>query len=172
MRKCVGILVLVALLAGLVAVVVGCGAQEGVITTPQGELQYKAGKITLRAAEGGKETTWAVTQASANAIGVPVPDSAKVEQGSVAVVKQTNGKEKWTGATFWDDETVDQVIAFYRSELSSMDGFVDTSTNLDGQNVGLFTVKSGSDVKSVIVTAGQSGDPGKTKIVIANMVKS
>jgi hypothetical protein len=48
-----------------------------------------------------------------------------------------------------------------------MTGFTDASTSQDGQQIGLFTVRTGDTAKSIIVGAGQSGDPGKTKIVIA-----
>lgn len=166
MRKFVGLLVLVTLLAGLVALA-GCGAaKEGVITTPEGEIEYKEGEIIVTGAEGD-ETTWTVNSLSEKALGVPVPDGAKVVKGSIAVIEaEGTPNEKWSGATFFTDEAQDSVSAWYKSELSGMTGFSDTSTTLDGQPVGLFSVGTGDTVKSVIVTPGLSGDPGKTKIVI------
>lgn len=167
MRKCVGTLVLVALLAGLVAVVAGCGEEEGVITTPLGELQYKEGKITVTTEDGEEEIQWTVRQAEADALGIPVPDEAELEKGSAAVVRQEDGRQAWTGATYWSDMAVDEVINFYRERLGSNTGFVDTSTKLDGDEVGLFSFEDEDSVKSVIVSAGKSGDPGKTKITMA-----
>lgn len=166
MRKYVGLLVLITLLVGLVAVA-GCGAKdEGAITTPEGEVVLKDGDIVVTGAEGD-ETTWTVSTLSEKALGVPVPDDAKLQSGSAAIVAaKGTPNEKWSGATFWSNEDVKALESWYRSELSGMTGFTDTSTVLDGQEVGLFSVGSGDSVKSVIVTAGMSGDPGKSKIVI------
>jgi hypothetical protein len=166
MRKYVGLLVLVTLVAGLVALA-GCGAvKEGVITTPEGEVQYKEGKIVVTG-EKGDETTWTVNSLSESALGVPVPDNAKLVKGSIAVIEaEGTPNEKWSGATFFTDDALDSVISWYKSEMGGMTGFSDTSTTLDGQQVGLFSVGTGDEVKSVIVTPGLSGDPGKTKIVV------
>lgn len=166
MRKCIGILVLATLLAGLVAVV-GCGKKEGVITTPLGEVQYKAGKITVTTEDGKEEVEWSVSQAEAKAIGIPAPGNAKLEKGSAAVVKEEDGRQTWSGATYWSDMAVDEVIAFYQEKLIARKGFKDASATLDGERVGLFSFEDGGAVKSVIVNAGKSGDPGKTKITMA-----
>jgi hypothetical protein len=166
MRKFVGLLVLVTMLVGLVALA-GCGAKEGGISTTEGKIVYKDGKITVTGAKSGTESTWSVSTTSEKALGVPVPDKAELEKGSIAVIEAGGTpNEKWAGATFWSDESTEQLISWYRGELSSMTGFSDTSTVLDGQQVGLFSVGAGDSVKSVIVTAGMSGDPGKSKIVI------
>ena len=167
MRKFVGLLVLVTMLVGLVALA-GCGAKEGGITTPEGEIVYKDGKITVTSSnKEGTETSWSVSASTEKALGMPVPDNAELEKGSIAIIAaEGTPEEKWSGATFWSDTSEAELISWYRGELSSMTGFSDTSTVLDGQQVGLFSVGTGDGVKSVIVTAGMSGDPGKSKIVI------
>ena len=166
MRKFVGLLVLVTMLVGLVALA-GCGAKEGGISTTEGKIVYKDGKITVTGSESGTESTWSVSTSTEKALGVPVPDNAKLEKGSIALISSEGApNSKWAGATFWSDESVEKLISWYRGELSSMTGFSDTSTVLDGQQVGLFSVGVSDSVKSVIVTAAMSGDPGKSKIVI------
>lgn len=166
MRKFVGLLVLVTMLVGLVALA-GCGAKEGGITIPEGEIVYKDGKITVTSSEEGTESTWSVSASTEKALGVPVPDKAELEKGSIAIIEaEGTPNEKWAGATFWSDDSAEMLISWYRGELSSMTGFTDTSTVLDGQQVGLFSVGVADGVKSVIVSAGMSGDPGKSKIVI------
>ena len=167
MRRYFGLLVLVALLAGLIATA-GCGTAKNGIATPEGQVKYDASKkqVTVSGTKG-EEKTWTVKSSSEAALGVPVPSNAKVEKGSVAVVSSTSGSEKWSGATLWSPDDVTKVVSFYTDKLSGMTGFTDTSTTQDGQQIGLFSVKSGSEIKSVVVGAGQTDDPGKTKIVIA-----
>jgi hypothetical protein len=167
MRRYVGLHVLVALLAGVIAAA-GCGTTQKGITTPEGQVQYNSSKNEVTVSNSkGEEKTWTVKSASEAALGIKVPSNAVVEKGSVAVISSTSGAEKWSGATFWSDDDVATVIAFYKDTLSGMTGYMDTSTTSNGVQIGLFSVKSGSDVKSVVIGAGQSSDPGKTKIVIA-----
>jgi hypothetical protein len=166
MKKVIGLLVLVTLLAGLVAVA-GCAKEEEAIVTPEGRVTYEDGKITIK---GDEETvTWTVSEAGEKVLGVPVPENAELEKGSVAVVEGTEGapEEKWAGATFYSPDSIDQVIEWYKSELSGKKGFTDTSTELDGQKVGLFSIRSGDIIKSVIVNPGGAGGPGQSVIVIA-----
>jgi hypothetical protein len=167
MRRFVGLLVLVTLLVGLMAAA-GCGKKEsGVVVTPEGNVKYNSKTNEIEVTSDGKTKTWGVQELSQKALGVPVPSDAKLQSGTAAVISQTGGNQKWSGATFWSPETVDAVIAWYKKELSGMQGFQDASTEQDGVKIGLFTVRTGKDAKSIIVGAGQSGDPGKTKIVIA-----
>jgi hypothetical protein len=83
------------------------------------------------------------------------------------VISESGGNQKWSGATFWSPDAVDSVISWYKQELSGMSGYMDASANQDGQQIGLFSVRTGDTAKSIIIGAGQKGDPGKTKIVIA-----
>lgn len=169
MRKFVGLLVLVTMLVGLVALA-GCGAKEGGISTTEGKVVYKNGKITVTGAKSGTESTWSVSTSTEKALGVPVPDKAELEKGSIALISSKGDpNEKWMGATFWSDEDVKALVSWYRGELSNESGFTDTSTTLDGQEVGLFSVGSSDTVKSVTVTPGMSGDPGKSKIVVGTV---
>jgi hypothetical protein len=171
MRKIVGLLVLATLLIGLVAAA-GCAKKEGVITTPMGDVEYESSKNEILVTNKGQSTTWSVSEQSEKALGVPVPSHAKLEKGSAAVISTEDGTEKWAGATFWSPESVDTVIAWYKDKLSGMAGFSDTSTKTDGQPIGLFSVRTGDTVKSIVAGAGQGGDPGKTKIVISTAAGS
>ena len=167
MRRYVGLLVLVALLAVVIAAA-GCGTTQKGTTTPEGQVQYNSSKKEVTVSNSkGEEKTWTVKSESEAALGVPVPSNAQVESGSVAIISSTTGAEKWSGATFWSDDDVAKVIAFYKDALSGMTGYTDTSTDANGVQIGLFSVRSGSDVKSVVIGAGQASDPGKTKIVVA-----
>jgi hypothetical protein len=166
MRRFVGLLLLVALLVGLVATI-GCGEKKGTVTTEQGKVKYNADTNEIEVTSDGKTTTWSVQSASEKALGVPVPSNAKLQSGSAAVISETGGNQKWSGATFWSPDATDSVIAWYKEKLAGMDGFIDASTEQDGVKIGLFTVRTGDTAKSIIVGAGMSGDPGKTKIVIA-----
>jgi hypothetical protein len=166
MRRFIGLLVLVTLLVGLVAAA-GCAKKGGVVTTPQGDVKYDSTKNEIQVTSDGKTKAWSVQSLSEKALGVSVPANAKLQSGSAAVISQTDGNQKWSGATFWSSEAADNIISWYKEQLSGMTGFIDASTSQDGQKIGLFTVRTGDTAKSIIVGAGQSGDPGKTKIVIA-----
>jgi hypothetical protein len=167
MRRFIGLLVLVTLLVGLVAAA-GCGKKEkDSVTTPEGTVKYNTETKKIEVTKDGETTTWNVNTLSEKALGVPVPDNAELQKGSAAIISGSDVDQKWSGATFWSDEALDTVTAWYKEELSGMTGFQDASTEQDGVKIGLFTVRTGDSAKSVIVGAGQSGDPGKTKIVIA-----
>lgn len=169
MRRYVGVLVLVVLLAGLIAAA-GCGTSTKGIATPEGRVQYdsKTHQVSVTGSSS-EEKTYTVKSTTEAALGVPVPSSAKVEKGSVAVISSTTGSEKWSGATLWSPDDVNTVISFYTDKLAGMSGYTNMSTVQEGQQIGLFTVKSGGETKSIVVGAGSAGDPGKTKIVIATV---
>jgi hypothetical protein len=167
MRRFMGLLVLVTLLVGLIAAG-GCGGtKSGTINTPEGNISYDAAKKQVTVTSNGKTTTWSVQSAAEATLGVPVPSNAKVQQGSVAVVSTTEGNQKWSGATYWSPDDVNTVVEYYKSQLSGMTGYTDASTTQDGVLIGLFAVRTGDSTKSIVVGAGKSGDPGKTKIVIS-----
>jgi hypothetical protein len=166
MRRFMGLLVLVTLLVGLLAAA-GCGTKSGAINTPQGDIKYDSAKKEVTVTSGSTTKTWTVQSASEATLGVPVPSNAKLQQGSVALVSNKDGSQKWTGATYWSSDDVNTVVDYYKSQLSGMTGYTDASTTQDGVLIGLFTVRTGDGAKSVVVGAGKSGDPGKTKIVIA-----
>ncbi len=167
MRRYVGVLVLVVLLAGLIAAA-GCGTSTKGITTPEGKVQYDSAKNQVSVTgSSGEEKAYTVKSTTEAALGVPIPSSATVERGSVAIISSTTGSEKWSGATLWSPDDLATVMSFYTDKLAGMTGYTDMSTVQDGQQIGLFTVRTGSETKSIVVGTGSAGDPGKTKIVIA-----
>lgn len=166
MRRFMGLLVLVTLLVGLLAAG-GCGTKSGTVNTPQGDIKYDSAKKEVTLTSGNVTKTWTVESASEATLGVPVPSNAKLQQGSVALVTEKGNDQKWTGATYWSSDDVNTVVEYYKSQLSGMSGYTDASTTQDGVLIGLFTVRTGDSAKSVVVGAGKSGDPGKTKIVIS-----
>jgi hypothetical protein len=169
MRRFMGLLVLVTLLVGLIAAG-GCGGtKSGTINTPEGNINYDSAKKEVTVKIGSVTKTWKVESASEATLGVPVPSNAKLQQGSVALVNENSGNQKWTGATYWSPDDVNTVVEYYKSQLSGMTGFTDASTTQDGVLIGLFTVRTGDSSKSIVVGAGKSGDPGKTKIVISTL---
>jgi hypothetical protein len=169
MKRLVGLIVVATLLATLAVVVAGCGTtsetKEGTgIVVPSGQVNVKKSGNSVTITKGGKKTTWTTKAASEKALGFPVPGSATLLKGTAIEVSKSS--EKWMGATFYTDDDVNLVIDYYKSQLSGMDGFTDTSANVGGQMVGLFSIQSGSDTKSVIIRAAESGEQGKTWIQI------
>lgn len=170
MKRLVGLIVVATLLAMVVALVAGCGttkeSKEGTsVVVPSGQVSVKKSGKDVTITKGGVRTTWTATTLSEKALGFPVPSSATLLKGSALEVNKS--PEKWRGATFYTDDPTNLVIDYYKSQLSGMEGFSDTSTTTGGQMVGLFSVQSGSTTKSVNIRAAESGEQGKTWIQIA-----
>ena len=169
MRRLVGIILVVALLAGIVALVAGCGTKESAegtgVIAPTGKVMVKKSGNVITITKGKTTKTWTVATTSEKALGFPVPSSAKLVSGT-AITVLSGGAEKWLGATFYTDDDVNATTSYYKTQLSGMEGFSDTSTNMSNQPVGLFSVKSGNTVKSVSIRASEAGEQGKTWIQI------
>jgi hypothetical protein len=170
MKRLVGLIVVATLLVTLAAVVAGCGTTSETkggtgIIVPSGKVSIKKSGDSITITKGGKTTTWTAQTSSEKALGFPVPSSATVVKGTAIEVSKSS--EKWLAASFYTNDDVNLVIDYYKSQLSGMDGFSDTSANIGGQMVGLFSVQSGNDTKSVIIRASESGEQGKTWIQIA-----
>jgi hypothetical protein len=169
MRRVVGSVLVLALVAGLLALAAGCGQQtsSGGIITPQGKITVKKSGSSVTVTKNGKTQTWDTATIAQKALGVPVPSDAKLISGTAIQVSKS--AEKWQGATFYTNDEVPAVMNYYKAQLSKMSGFSDTSTTLSNQPVGLYSVQSGGTVKSVIVRAAESGEQGKTWIQIATV---
>ena len=170
MKRLVGLIVVATLLATVVALVAGCGttkeSKEGTsVVVPSGQVSVKKSGKGITITKGKVKTTWTATTLSEKALGFPVPSSATLLKGSALEVNKS--PEKWRGATFYTDDPTNLVIDYYKSQLSGMEGFSDTSTTIGGQMVGLFSVRSGSTTKSVNIRTAESGEQGKTWIDIA-----
>jgi len=171
MRRVVGSILVVALLTGLVALVAaGCGTSEksegtGIIT-PSGKISVKKTGNSIVVTKNGVHKTWTATTIAEKALGFPVPSDATLVKGTAIEVSST-GAEKWQGATFYTKDDVSVVINYYKAQLSGMSGFTDTSTVINDQPVGLYSVLSGSNIKSVIIRATENGEQGKAWIQIA-----
>jgi len=172
MKRLVGLILVVAMLAGFLALVAGCGttkeSKEGTsVVVPEGQVSVKKSGNDITITKNGVKTTWTATSPSGKALGVPVPSEATIVKGTAIQVTTSSGGEKWSGASFYTKDTVDSTIAYYKSQLSGMEGYSDTSKTIGGQMVGLFSIQSGNTVKSVIIKASEAGEQGKTWIQIA-----
>ncbi|MBU1671105.1 MAG: hypothetical protein KKF41_04380 [Actinobacteria bacterium] len=168
MRRLVGLLLLVVLVGGVLAVA-GCGGGgEEAIVTPEGELRYDAEKNQIIVTGETEEVIWTADTGSEKALGVPVPDNADLVEGTAIVVAGSKGDEEWAGASFTSPDGVQKVIDWYKSEFKDLPGLSDTSTVLDGQAVGLFSFKADGVIKSITVNASEAGDKGETEINIAS----
>lgn len=171
MRRVVGLLIVVALVSGLLAVMAsGCGktTTEGQsIITPEGTVTVKKSGNSVTVTKGSKKTTWTAATASEKALDFPVPADATLVKGTAVEVSSSAESEKWSGATFYSQDATDAVINYYKAKLSGMSGYSDTSTTINNQMVGLFSVASGDSVKSVIIRSAAEGEQGKTWIQIA-----
>ncbi len=160
------------MLAFLLAGVTGCWGTgkelaENDIIVPQGRITVEKSGDEITVTKGKVTKTWTAKSLSERALGFPVPESAKLVAGTAIEVSSTPGNEKWLGATFSSEESVGSIVEYYKSELSGMEGYEDTSKMIGGQEIGLFSIKSGGTVKSVIIKPPDPGEEGKTEIQIA-----
>jgi hypothetical protein len=170
MRRVVGSVLVLALLAGLVALAAaGCGTSQpsggSTVVTPDGKMTVKKSGNSIEVTKNGKTKTWTTATLAEKALGFPVPANAKLLSGTS--IQVSSSSEKWQGATFYSNDDVTTVMNYYKSQLEKESGYKDTSTTLSNQPVGCYSVSSGGTIKSVIVRAAESGEQGKTWIQIA-----
>ncbi|MBN2168540.1 MAG: hypothetical protein JW738_04795 [Actinobacteria bacterium] len=176
MKKYIGVIVVVMLIAGTAVLAVGCGEkkEESDLDTPQGAISFikDANKVTI-SGEGGTEE-WSVEKITEDELGIPFPDDAEFDEANTGKLTITvdGKKEVWAAATLWSDETVSAVTQWYSGELEDEDGYQDQSVNMDGSEIGMFSLGSGDDLKAVLITAGQKGDPGASMITVVSKTGS
>lgn len=167
MRKLLGSILVAILLAALVVGVTGCGAKEtGEILTPAGSVDIERDGNKIKVTRNGVTRTWTAETADEKAIGFPLPQNAELVRGTALRVVGP-GSERWIGGSFFVNEATDAVISFYREELSEMEGFTDTSKEINGEMTGLFSVSAGSEIKSVIIKPSEHGEEARTWLQIS-----
>ena len=105
--------------------------------------------------------------AIAQDLGVPIYPGAEVEEGTAGKVETSDeeGTESMAGAVLRTNDSVDDVIAWYRDKLSGMPGFQDTSMEMEGEKLGMFSVQKGDETVTVMIAASDEGN--YTEIVIS-----
>ena len=170
MKRLAVFMLLSALILALTAAA-GCGQKKASLVTPEGEvtIDVERNRIVIATEEGKSE--WSSSSGvTEKQLGVPVPSGARMDKqtaGSVTLEKGAGAGEKWLGAVFWTSEETDRVIDWYRVELEKMPGVKDDSLEMEGRKIGMFQVAGKDAIKTVIVMAGEKGDPGRTMINIA-----
>ena len=122
MKRVLVLLMLLALVAGLVAVV-GCGDDTKTVKTPVGDVtvQEDGGEITYETEEGDVSYEYSEEAPSEADLGAPIyPDSEYVPD-SGGVVKTTGPEGEYTtaGAEFTTSDDYQDVVDFYTGELGT-----------------------------------------------------
>jgi len=166
MKKMLVLLLITALVMGVVALA-GCGEKKVTIEGEEGEVEIteKDGEVTMTGEEGDSFTTKEISEKD---LGIPLYPGAKVQEGTAASVttEGTDGTESGAIAILETKDSVSEVVAWYKSELSGKTGFVDTSMAIEGQEVGMFSYQDGDLLKSVII--GSNDETGTTEIVLSS----
>ncbi|MBN1288178.1 MAG: hypothetical protein JXA49_00880 [Actinobacteria bacterium] len=175
MKKYIGVILVVMLIAVTAALAAGCGEkEESDLDTPQGAISFikEANKVTI-SGEGGTEE-WAVGKVTEDELGIPFPDDAELDESNTGKLTiNVNGeKEVWAAATLWSDDDVSTVTDWYITELEDEKGYQDQSITMDGSEIGMFSLGTGDDLKAVLITAGQKGDPGASMITVVSKTGS
>ncbi|MCJ7745098.1 MAG: hypothetical protein MUP40_02245 [Actinobacteria bacterium] len=158
MKKFIRVMLVAMLVVGLAALV-GCGGKK---TTTTGEIRTNEGTTTVTGTVTEKE------------IGIPIYPGAKMDENSAGTVKSKNekGEEVWSAAVLWTDDSVSEVVAWYRDKLKGKSGFTDLtqgiSTSATGEQMGMFAFQEGDTFKMVTIGKGNVDHPGKTEIGITS----
>lgn len=166
MKKSLLVVVVALLAVGLLIFAVGCGGEK-TVKTPEGEITEEGEETTIETEEGKTTYTEGVSEKD---LGVPIYPGAELDEESAGTVstETEGGEETWSGAVLWTDDDISKVIDWYKDELKGNPGFTDTSMDLEGEKVGMFTFQEGDTTKSVIIAEGEEGDLGKVQIVITS----
>jgi hypothetical protein len=151
MKKALLVLVagfVVAAITGLV----GCGGTSVKVDTGQGKVEISSPQGSVKLQSN------APTEAQ---LGVPIYPSAKFMENSAG--SYTQGQQTVAAAGFTTDDSIDKVVAWYKSKLSGKPQFTDLST----PEGGMLSFQSGSEIKSVLI-APSTEVKGKTGIVITS----
>lgn len=145
---------LVALLALGALCLAGCGSKAKV------SLDGKDGKVEVETEKGDVEIeTKAPTEAE---LGAPIYPGAKAVENASGTV--TQGDTSYSASEFVTDDSVSDVLAWYRDELSGKPGFMDMSA----PEGGLLAFQDGDEFKMVTISTGVMSQEGKTVIVIGS----
>jgi hypothetical protein len=132
---------------------IGCGKSGVKVKTENGSLQVSTPKGSLNV-EGKMPTE--------DELGVPIyPNATAARGGSVST---TEGKSTYTAAVpLVTDDSVSEVVAWYKEKLAGMQGLKDMTTSEGG----MFAFQSGDQIKMVSIGPGTSlENKGKTTINI------
>ena len=157
MKKFIGLMLVALLVLGLAALV-GCD-------------DTKTGEVEVETEEGRTTVSGGVTEKD---LGVPIYPGAKMDENAAGTVKSQNekGEEVWTAAVLWTDDSVSEVVAWYRNKLKDKPQFTDLtqgiSTTATDQEMGLFAFQEGDAFKMVTIGEGTVDHPGKTEIAITS----
>ncbi|MBN1290160.1 MAG: hypothetical protein JXA49_11055 [Actinobacteria bacterium] len=155
MRKLVSLTLVLALIFGVV-LVTGCGKNEGTVKVGDEEVKYseEGGEVTLKDEEG--EATYS-SKINEEDLGAPIYPGAKMDEDATASVATTGeeGEGSFTVAVFLTEDSVSEVIAWYKGELSGEQNFMDMSSTAGGEEMGMFTFSSGDKSTTVTITADQ-----------------
>lgn len=158
MKKFIGVMLVAMLVVGLAALG-GCGCNE---TNKTGEIETNEGTTTVTGTITEKE------------IGIPIYPGAKMDENAAGTVRSKNekGEEVWSAAVLWTNDSVSEVIAWYRDKLKGKPGFTDLTQGLSVSatelQMGMFAFQEGDAFKMVTIARGTADHPGRTEIAITS----
>ena len=158
MKKMLVLLLITALVMGVVALA-GCGEKKVTIEGEDGEVDITEKDGDVSVTDEGGDTTKITTDVSEDDLGVPFYPGAEVTMGSVV---SSSGEG---GASLSTKDSIAEVSAWYKDKLSGEPSFVDTSMDIEGEEVGWFSFQSGDSVATVMIVQDETS--GQTSINIA-----
>ncbi len=152
MRRFLIVALAIALVAGTAALS-GCGNGKVSVETGEGKVEVDTEKGSLSI---DTETP------TEEEIGIPVYPGSTSE-GRINL-SESGGTT--SAAVLWSDDGADEVIAWYKEELSGKPEYNEISMS-EGENPAvMITYRDGSTIKMVTIGVDQYDHPGKTKIAL------
>lgn len=171
MKKTAAVL-LVAILVLAVALAAGCGSSDVTVKTDEGEVttSEKDGTVKVEG-EDGETVVTTSEKISEEDIGVPIYPDAQMDEDTAGSVSSKNaeGETTWSVAVMWTEDSVEDVVAWYRDKLSGKPGFTDMSAASGGEAMGMMMFQAGDNtLKTVTIGKNTVDRPGTTSIAISS----
>lgn len=153
MKKALAVLMILILALGA-ATLVGCGEEKKEV-----KVETEEGDVKIDTEKGDVEVSTETPDEEEMDIPVyPGADAVENAAGSV-----TEGGSTFAAREYITDDSVAEVLAWYRGELSGEESFLDMSTAQGG----LLSYQSDDLIKTVTVAPGTGEQAGKTLIVLS-----
>ncbi|MBN2167612.1 MAG: hypothetical protein JW738_00080 [Actinobacteria bacterium] len=166
MRRFSGVLLAVVLLLNLLGLV-GCGIKEQSGNIDRENIKVSSSEEGITFKSGKNETVVLSEELSIEDLGIPVyPGAHMIDDASSSYAeKDAEGKIKWMAACLETEDSVSEVINWYKEKLADEPGFSDSALTDENTEIGILSFQSGDLRTTVTITTGNEY-PYKTTVQV------
>lgn len=150
----------------------GCRKNEGPVDTSQSSVEVSTNEEGLKFTSGDDETVVLSEELSEEDLGIPVYPGAVMLSDPSSSFAETDGEGniKWMTACLETEDTVSEVIKWYKGKLADKPGFSDSTLTGKGTEIGILSFQSGDLETTVTITSGTEYPYETTIQVTSNSV--